>query len=108
FLPIYLAESSTGEFTASLFKVVSITLLCSWLLSITIIPLLCVSFLEVKQTTQNFDGGFYGLYRALLGTCVRFRYLTLVAVVALFIVSLRGMAYIPNIFFPPSDRAYFK
>lgn len=108
FLPIYLAESSTGEFTASLFKVVTITLLCSWLLSITIIPLLCVTFLRVKGVAQDFDGRFYGLYRRLLRACVRFRYVTLAIVAVLFAVSLRGMAYIPDIFFPPSDRAYFK
>ena len=47
FLPIYLAESSVGEFTASLFKVVTITLLSSWVVSLTIIPLLCVLFLRV-------------------------------------------------------------
>jgi len=49
FLPIFLAESNIGEFTASLFKVVTITLLSSWILSLTIIPLLCVSFLKVQQ-----------------------------------------------------------
>ncbi|MCB1633390.1 MAG: efflux RND transporter permease subunit [Xanthomonadales bacterium] len=108
FLPIYLAESSTGEFTASLFKVVTIALLCSWLLSITIIPLLCASFLRVKRVVQNHDGRFYDGYRRLLRSCVRYRYLTLAIVVAVFVVSLRGMAYIPDIFFPPSDRAYFK
>ena len=48
FLPIYLAESSVGEFTASLFKVVTITLLSSWVVSLTIIPLLCVLFLRVR------------------------------------------------------------
>ena len=35
FLPIYLAESNTGEYTAPLFKVVTITLICSWLLALT-------------------------------------------------------------------------
>ena len=38
FLPIYLAESTVGEYTAPLFKVVTITLLCSWVLSITATP----------------------------------------------------------------------
>jgi len=48
FLPIFLAESSTGEYTAPLFKVVTITLICSWLLSLTMIPALCVAFMKVK------------------------------------------------------------
>lgn len=108
FLPIYLAESSTGEFTASLFKVVTITLLCSWLLSMTIIPLLCVQFLKLKQTTQDFSNAFYTGYRKLLALLIRYRYLTLLGVVIIFVGSLQGLKYVPNIFFPPSDRTYFK
>ncbi len=49
FLPIALAESTTGEYTAPLFKVVSISLLFSWVVSLTLIPLLTVTFLKVKQ-----------------------------------------------------------
>ncbi|NNG47366.1 MAG: efflux RND transporter permease subunit, partial [Deltaproteobacteria bacterium] len=45
FLPIYLAESDVGEYTAPLFKVVTITLLCSWILATTMTPLFCVNFL---------------------------------------------------------------
>lgn len=108
FLPIYLAESSTGEFTASLFKVVTITLLVSWLLSLTIIPLLCTSFLKVKKTSQKFDSRFYRGYQQLLVVLLKFRYATLIVVLGIFVLSLQGFRYIPNIFFPPSDRTYFK
>ena len=108
FLPIYLAESSTGEFTASLFKVVTITLLCSWLLSMTIIPLLCVLFLKVKASKQEFNNRFYIAYRRLLALLIKFRYASLVVVVMTFVLSLQGLKYLPNIFFPPSDRTYFK
>ncbi|MCP5144924.1 MAG: efflux RND transporter permease subunit [Gammaproteobacteria bacterium] len=108
FLPIYLAESSTGEFTASLFKVVTITLLISWVLSITIIPLLCVTFLKLDQASPDYDGRFYRGYRKVLRSVIKHRYAALGMVLLVFMVSLRGMAYVPNIFFPPSDRAYFK
>ncbi|MCB1860974.1 MAG: efflux RND transporter permease subunit [Gammaproteobacteria bacterium] len=108
FLPIYLAESSTGEFTSSLFKVVTITLLCSWLLSITIIPLLCVQFLGEKKSTQDFGSASYIGYRKLLSWLINYRYLTLLVVVIIFVGSLQGFNYVPNIFFPPSDRPYFK
>ncbi|HHP7239768.1 efflux RND transporter permease subunit [Longibacter sp.] len=49
FLPIYLAESTVGEYTAPLAQVITITLLSSWLLAITMIPLFCVLFLRVKR-----------------------------------------------------------
>jgi len=52
FLPIYLAESTVGEYTAPLAQVITITLLSSWLLAITMIPLLCVLFLRVKKSQR--------------------------------------------------------
>lgn len=107
FLPIFLAESNVGEFTASLFKVVTITLLCSWLLSLTVIPLLCVSFLKVKQESTNYDSRFYNGYRNFLSFILHFRISTLVFTALLFASALFGLKYVPNIFFPPSDRLYF-
>jgi len=108
FLPIFLAESATGEYTASLFKVVSITLLCSWVLSMTLIPMLCVQFMKVKKTTQLFDSTFFIGYRAVLINLLRFRWLTLAVTLALFITAVWGLSFVPKLFFPPSDRAFFK
>ena len=107
FLPIFLAESNVGEFTASLFKVVTITLLCSWLLSLTVIPLLCVTFLKVKQQATAYDNGFYSGYRKFLTVLIRFKISTLIFTALLFASALFGLKYVPNIFFPPSDRLYF-
>ena len=108
FLPIFLAESATGEYTASLFKVVSITLLCSWVLSMTVIPMLCVNFMKVKKTTALFDRPLFVAYRVLLTNLLRFRWLTLSITVVLFIMAVWGLSFIPKLFFPPSDRAFFK
>ncbi|MFV2005127.1 MAG: efflux RND transporter permease subunit [Gammaproteobacteria bacterium] len=107
FLPIFLAESNIGEFTASLFKVVTITLLSSWLLSLTVIPLLCVSFLKVGQKATSYDSTFYNSYRKFLTVLLRFRISTLIFTVLLFASAIFGLKYVPNIFFPPSDRLYF-
>jgi len=107
FLPIFLAESNVGEFTASLFKVVTITLLCSWLLSLTVIPLLCVTFLKVKQQSTEYNSRFYNGYRKFLTVLIRFRISTLIFTVILFASAIFGLKYVPNIFFPPSDRLYF-
>ncbi|MGB1271038.1 MAG: efflux RND transporter permease subunit, partial [Endozoicomonas sp.] len=111
FLPIYLAESAVGEFTASLFLVVTITLLCSWMLSMTLIPLLCVLFLKIKKETTDYtdyENGFYLQYRQLLTRLLKHRTITLVATALLFAVAMSGFKYVPKIFFPPSDRLYFK
>ena len=109
FLPIYLAESAVGEFTASLFLVVTITLLCSWILSLTVIPLLCMTFLKVKKGQQaDYNSGFYLKYRRFLTWLLKHRTVTLASVAILFVVALSGFKYIPRIFFPSSDRLYFK
>jgi len=47
-LPTYLAESAVGEYTSAIFEVVSIALLISWGLALTMMPLLCVTFLRPK------------------------------------------------------------
>ena len=109
FLPIFLAESSTGEYTAPLFKVVTITLLSSWVLALTMTPLLCVLFLKVKPVArdQSFNARFYRVYRGALLTGLRHPWVSLAGVVAVFVVVLQGFAYIPNIFFPPSDKTIF-
>ncbi|UYM16092.1 efflux RND transporter permease subunit [Endozoicomonas euniceicola] len=108
FLPIYLAESAVGEFTASLFLVVTITLLCSWVLSLTLIPLLCVMFLKVKPQPADYTRGIYNVYRRLLEGLLAHRLVTLGVVILLFVAVMNAFQYVPKIFFPASDRLYFK
>ncbi|WP_395375676.1 efflux RND transporter permease subunit [Marinicella sp. W31] len=105
FLPIFLAESQVGEYTAPLFKVVTITLLVSWLLALTLIPLLCVLFMKVKKVNQQkeLNSGFYGLYRKLLFNLVKRPILSLIGVIGIFYIAIQGFALVENIFFPGND-----
>lgn len=107
FLPIFLAESTTGEYTAPLFKVVTIALLSSWILSLTLIPLLCFRFMKVKatKTHESFNSRFFREYRGLLLSALRHRGRFLGSVVLVFMLAMFSMRFVPNIFFPPSDRA---
>ncbi len=111
FLPIFLAESETGEYTAPLFKVVTITLLCSWLLSITLTPWLCVKFLKPAASNAEgddaFNTPFYRRYRSVLLTLLRHRWLSLGALAGLFALAMVGLGRVPKIFFPPSDNPSF-
>lgn len=106
FLPIFLAESQVGEYTAPLFKVVTITLLVSWVLALTLVPLLCVLFLKVKEKSSNehFEGAMYRVYKNLLLTVMRKPWLSLVGVIGIFYLSLQGFAFIENVFFPENDK----
>jgi len=104
FMPIALADADVGEFCLSLFQVVTITLLSSWLLSITLIPMLCYYFLKPKKQKQDFNGRLYRGYRKLLFFCLQRRLATLLVILGLFLGSLWVFQFVPSIFFPPNSR----
>ena len=109
FLPTYLAQSTTGEYVSPIFKVVTITLLASWILTLTMIPMLCVMFLKVKAAPEGgrFNSGFYRTYRGTLMMLVRHPYVSMAGVVVIFALALSGLGRVPNIFFPLSDTPMF-
>jgi multidrug efflux pump subunit AcrB len=74
FLPIATAEDQVGEYTFSLFVVITLTLGASWILSMTFVPFLCHYFLQVKPASQTFQGRPYRLYRSALITVLKYRF----------------------------------
>jgi multidrug efflux pump subunit AcrB len=106
FLPIYLAKSTTGEYTAPLFLVVTITLLCSWALSLTMIPMLCYYFLKTKkkESSKMYQSGLYQGYKKTLLFGLKNPMVVVLIAVGLFYLAIQGMNYVPKIFFPESDR----
>ncbi len=109
FLPIYLAESNVGEYTAPIFQVVTLTLLCSWLLALTMIPWLCVMYLRVPPMASGdpFQSRFYALYRGLLIRLVQHPWQTIGLVAIIFVLSLYGFTRLPVYFFPANDKPTF-
>ncbi len=111
FLPIYLAESQTGEYTAALFKVVTATLLVSWTIALTLIPILCVKYLRVEPNEGNedddLDSPIYKKFRTLLVGVLRRPVLTMSMMGLAFVLAIFGLGYVPSIFFPPSDDPMF-
>ena len=110
FSTIALSKGATAEFTFSLFAVITLTLLASWLLSISIIPLFCYYFLRpLKKDT--FVGRqlnkLYGPYEALLRRIIRLKWTYPILILVLTFLSLFGMRFVPNIFFPPNERGQF-
>ena len=113
FAAIGTSDDNTGEFCRSLFQVVMISLLLSWVTAVTLTPLLCVMFL--KQTNRNKDdvdnnpysGAVYTVYKKILQAAIRVKFVTLALVVALFVTSLWGFGFIKQSFFPPSTRPQF-
>ena len=104
FMPIALADSDVAEFCLSLFQVITITLLSSWILSITFIPMLCFYFLKPKKETQSFDKRMYRIYRSLLFWSLRHRFIMVLGIVLLLLSSFWAFRFVPSIFFPPNSR----
>jgi multidrug efflux pump subunit AcrB len=105
FLPIFLAESTVGEYTADIFKVVTIALMISWVLAMTFLPLMTTYFLKIKKSKANQQGpkenALDKRYDSLLRLAVNNRILFLGLVVVLFVVAIKGLGVVPKVFMPP-------
>ena len=107
FLPIFLAKSSTGEYTNSIFKVVTITLLCSWILALTLTPVLSKYFMKKDLQQEHKETIFQSFYRAFLNFVLGNKAIVIIMVILIFTGSLKLLEYVPKKFFPPSSEATF-
>ena len=108
FLPIGLANSTTGEYTFAIFAVTVIALLLSWIVAVFFVPYLGVRLLKVKphvgEVHEVFDGPFYVRFRAVVDWCVDHRWITIGATVLTFALGIVGMGKVQQQFFPDSSR----
>ena len=114
FASIGTSDDSTGEYTATLFYVILISLLLSWVTAVSTTPLLCKAFLKPAKKkagetgdTDPYGGALFRIYRGFLTQCIRFRWVTLVVVVAMFVASIVGFGSVRQSFFPDSTRPQF-
>jgi multidrug efflux pump subunit AcrB len=112
FAAIGTSQDSTGEFCRSLFQVIMVSLFLSWVIAVTVTPLFCVLFLKESANSADaakdpYGSAFYRRYKALLVGCIKFRWVSVGAVLALFLVSLFAFTQVKQSFFPPSTRPQF-
>ncbi len=104
FVPIGFAASSAGEYTFSIFAVVSIALLVSWLVAVLFMPLLAVWLMKAPEKVSNEPGKGMQLFRGLLVGAMRARWLTIGVTIGAFVLAILGLSAVPRQFFPSSDR----
>jgi len=116
FLPIATAQSGTGEYTRSIFQVVTIALLASWVAAVMFVPYLGEKLLPdlakihaAKHGTGHgqpdpYATPFYQRVRRLVEWCVAHRKTVIVLTVGLFIASVVLFRFVPQQFFPASNR----
>ncbi len=105
FIPVGFAASSAGEYTFSLFMVVLIALVASWIVAVLFSPLLGTWILPDRIVHGSHDGGWVmKAYRKALEWSLTHRWLTLTVALVAFAFSMFGMTRLEDQFFPASDR----
>jgi multidrug efflux pump subunit AcrB len=87
--------------------VVTLTLACSWGLSMSMVPMMCYYLLKPKLTVQTFSSRLYRAYRCLLLWSLRNRTVFVAGILLCCAVSVWAFRYVPKMFFPPNERAQF-
>ena len=106
FVPIGFAKSSAGEYTFSIFAVVSIALIVSWFVAVLFAPLLGVWLLKApEKKKEEKPSRIMDAFRALLLSAMRHRWITIAVTLACFTASLLALPLVPRQFFPASDRS---
>ncbi|MEN4828845.1 efflux RND transporter permease subunit [Pseudomonas sp. P39-UII1] len=106
FVPIGLNASSAGEYTYTLFAVIAVALIVSWVVAVFFAPVLGVHILKAdKLKAHEAEPGRVGrAFEGGLLWCMRNRWLTIIGTIVLFVLALFCMRFVQNQFFPSSDR----
>ncbi|MBV4493835.1 efflux RND transporter permease subunit [Pseudomonas sp. SWRI12] len=116
FLPIATAQSGTGEYTRSIFQVVTLALLASWVAAVVFVPYLGEKLLPdlakihaakhgtTDGQTDPYGTPFYQRVRRMVEWCVRRRKTVILLTVLLFVGSVALFRFVPQQFFPASGR----
>ena len=134
FLPIATAQSGTGEYTRSIFQVVTIALVVSWIAAVLFVPYLGEKLLPDFSKQQQkaawylrlwarlrkqpapvvqahagqhdpYQTKFYQSFRHVVEICITYRKTVIAITVGIFVLSVMMFKLVPQQFFPPSNRA---
>jgi multidrug efflux pump subunit AcrB len=111
FLPVYLSPHITGELLSSLFIVIAVSLLLSWVLAVSQNVFFVQEFVRRPRPDELkgelFQGRMYDRFRRALRWTLRRRWFVLASMVVLLAASALGFRCIPQQFMPLLDKQYF-
>ncbi len=111
FLPVYLSPHITGEILSSLFIVIAVSLLLSWVLAVTQNVFFVQEFVRLPRPGELkgelFGGVFYNKFRKTLSAVINRKYSLVAVMVGLLLVSAWGFRFIPQQFMPLLNKQYF-
>src|SRR3989338_2442279 len=113
FTPVGFSKSAASEYTISIFQVVTIALLVSWIVAVVFTPYLGYRLLDPKKLVEKaqkhgadvYDTPFYRRFRALVTWCLRNRWKVIGTTVGLFVLSIVAFNIgVQKQFFPAANR----
>ncbi|WP_321418011.1 efflux RND transporter permease subunit [uncultured Desulfobacter sp.] len=110
FIPIGFADGDSSEFCRTIFPVIGLSLIISWVVSVMVTPLFGTYLIKAQPTKEGederdiYDKTFYRIFRRILVWCLRFKYVVLILTAAGFVVALYSFKYVREEFFPGSVR----
>jgi multidrug efflux pump len=105
FIPIGLNSSAAGEFTFTLFVVIAVSLIVSWIVAVLFTPLLGVALLpKTMKSHGEKKGRFASLFSLTLRAAMRWRWVTIGLTILAFATAVYSMRFVEQQFFPSSDR----
>lgn len=113
FYPSFASKTDGGEYGRTLFVVVGISLILSWIVAITITPLQCIDLLKDPDKSDSakdkdpYSGAFFRGFRWLLEKALRFRAVTIIGILIAYGVSILGFQKVDQAFFTDSTRTQF-
>jgi len=111
FLPLYLAPNNTAEIIKPLFVVLAISLMLSWFFALTQTPVFGDWLLKESkggEVKDPYDTPFYAKLTKFIEAVIAWRWVTLGAVIGLFVLSMYLFKYVKEDFFPAINKAEFK
>lgn len=106
FLPLQLAPSSVAEIIRPLFIVIAISLLLSWILALTQTPAMSIDILRTNASNSPTERSRW--FQPIVACLIRHKLITILSIVALFLVSLWAMGRMPQNFFPQLSKPLFR
>ena len=113
FTPVGFSKSAASEYTISIFQVVTIALLTSWVVAVVFTPYIGYKLLDPKKLVEKaqkhgvdiYDTPFYRRFRALVTWCLRHRWKVILATVLIFLLSMVAFSkFVQQQFFPSASR----
>ena len=113
FTPVGFSKSAASEYTISIFQVVTIALLTSWVVAVVFTPYLGYKLLDAKKLIAQaqkhgediYDTPFYRRFRALVEWCLRHRWKVILVTVLIFVLSIALFGkFVQKQFFPSASR----